>query len=325
MCVYEKETHNERGRAMNEMTARIIEGIHNGRFGVEVEGNNITRQKAARVAAKYFGTGRYENTAARNGYSTYSAWDQQGREWRFAKDVSIEGPDNMKTELITPLLDYSELEFFLELLRRLRKAGMRSTPEAHCGIHIHAYEEGHTPQSLTNLAFIMAAREEQIGRAIKLDEYRKERYCRTVSPDFINRLKEHKPQTMEELERCWYNGRSERYIKYHQSRYACLNYHSLFQGKGLEFRQFQFSNPNEERKGGIDCHQMKAYIQLCLGMSELAKQVKYASPNKPQTENDAFSFRTWLLRLGFIGDEFKTARKVLLSELEGNSAHRNAA
>lgn len=63
---------------MNEKTARQIAEMKNQTIGVEVEMNSITRQKAAKVAAAYFGTGRYENTAGRNGYSTWSAWDAQG-------------------------------------------------------------------------------------------------------------------------------------------------------------------------------------------------------------------------------------------------------
>lgn len=55
---------------MNEKTARQIAEMKNQTIGVEVEMNSITRQKAAKVAAAYFGTGRYENTAGRNGYST---------------------------------------------------------------------------------------------------------------------------------------------------------------------------------------------------------------------------------------------------------------
>lgn len=47
---------------MTEKTARQIEKMKAQTFGVEVEGNNITRQKAAKVAAEFFGTGRYENT-----------------------------------------------------------------------------------------------------------------------------------------------------------------------------------------------------------------------------------------------------------------------
>ena len=52
---------------MNEKTARQIAEMKNQTIGIEVEMNSITRQKAAKVAATYFGTGRYENTAGRNG------------------------------------------------------------------------------------------------------------------------------------------------------------------------------------------------------------------------------------------------------------------
>ena len=65
---------------MNEKIARQIEEMKKQTIGVEVEMNSITRSKAARIAATYFGTGRYEDTAHRNGYYTWSAWDGQGRE-----------------------------------------------------------------------------------------------------------------------------------------------------------------------------------------------------------------------------------------------------
>lgn len=78
---------------MSEKTTRQIEEMKKQTIGVEVEMNNITREKAARLASEFFGTGRYENTARRNGYCTWSAWDADGREWKFQKDVSIAGPD----------------------------------------------------------------------------------------------------------------------------------------------------------------------------------------------------------------------------------------
>ena len=83
---------------MNEKTRIQIEEMKKQTIGVEVEMNNIDRSRAAKVAAEFFGTGRYENTAHRNGYSTWSAWDSQGREWKFQKDVSISGPDSEKCE-----------------------------------------------------------------------------------------------------------------------------------------------------------------------------------------------------------------------------------
>ena len=95
---------------MNDKIAKQIEEMKKQTIGVEVEMNTITRQKAARVTAEFFGTGRYEYTAGRNGYETWSAWDEQGREWKMQKDVSIAGPDSQKCELVTPILTYGDIE-----------------------------------------------------------------------------------------------------------------------------------------------------------------------------------------------------------------------
>ena len=110
---------------MNEKIAHQIEKMKKQTIGVEVEMNNIKRDKAARLAADFFGTGRYENTASRNGYMTWSAWDEQGREWKFQKDVSIAGDDAHKCEMVTPILKYEDMETLQELIRKLRKAGTK--------------------------------------------------------------------------------------------------------------------------------------------------------------------------------------------------------
>ena len=55
---------------MNERIAKQIEEMKKQTIGVEVEMNNIRRDKAAELAATFFGTGRFENTASRNGYHT---------------------------------------------------------------------------------------------------------------------------------------------------------------------------------------------------------------------------------------------------------------
>ena len=110
---------------MNERIARQIEEMKKQTIGVEVEMNNIRRDKAAEIAAAFFGTGRFQNTASRNGYYTWSAWDESGREWKFQKDVSIAGPDDKKCELVTPILTYSDIETLQELIRKLRHAGAK--------------------------------------------------------------------------------------------------------------------------------------------------------------------------------------------------------
>ena len=311
---------------MNEKTARQITEMKNQTIGVEVEMNSITRQKAAKVAADFFGTGRFENTAGRNGYSTWSAWDAQGREWKFQKDVSIAGPDEQKCELVTPILTYQDIETLQELCRQLRHAGAKSDASRGCGVHIHIGAQGHTPQSLRNLANIMASHESLIAEALKLDRSRMSRYCRTVDPNFLAKVNSRKPKTMAQLADIWYTSHGASYGRsqhYNDSRYHMLNLHATFTKGTVEFRLFQFDEPTTERRGGIHAGQLKSYIQLCLALSQMAKDVRTASPKPQQSENPKYAMRTWLLRLGFIGEEFATARDFLTRNLSGDTAFRH--
>ena len=295
-------------------------------IGVEVEMNNITRERAASVAADFFGTGRYEYTAGRNGYSTWSAWDADGREWKFSKDVSIAGPDDERCEMVTPILHYEDVEILQELCRRLRKAGAKSDATRGCGVHIHIGANGHTPQTLRNLANIMASHESLLAEALKLDRSRVRRYCRTVDPNFLNLLNRRKPKTMAKLADIWYTANGANYGRnqhYNDSRYHMLNLHATFTKGTVEFRLFQFDAPADGRQNGIHAGQLKSYIQLCLALSEMAKEVRTASPKPQQHENPKYAMRTWLLRLGFIGDEFATARDFLTRNLSGDAAFRN--
>ena len=91
----------------------------------------------------------------------------------------------------------------------------------------------------------------------------------------------------------------------------------------VEFRLFQFDEPSDGKQNGLHAGQLKSYIQLCLALSQMAKTVKTASPKPQQNENQKYAMRTWLLRLGFIGDEFKTARELLTKRLSGDTAFRN--
>ena len=311
---------------MNEKTARQITEMKNQTIGVEVEMNSITRQKAAKVAADFFGTGRFENTAGRNGYSTWSAWDAQGREWKFQKDVSIAGPDEQKCELVTPILPYGDIETLQELCRQLRHAGAKSDASRGCGVHIHIGAQGHTPQSLRNLANIMASHESLIAEALKLDRSRMSRYCRTVDPNFLAKVNSRKPKTMAQLADIWYTSHGASYGRnqhYNDSRYHMLNLHATFTKGTVEFRLFQFDEPTTERRGGIHAGQLKSYIQLCLALSQMAKDVRTASPKPQQSENPKYAMRTWLLRMGFIGEEFATARDFLTRNLTGDTAFRH--
>lgn len=311
---------------MNEKLMNQVNEMKKQTIGVEIEMNNITREKAAKIAAEFFGTNRYQNTARRNGYQTFSAWDGQGREWKFQKDVSIAGPNDEKCELVTPILNYEDMETLQELVRLLRRAGAKSDATRGCGVHIHIGAKGHTPKTLRNLANIMASHESLLAEALNLDAMRMNRYCKTVNPEFLQEVNEKKPKTMAELADIWYGSHGAnlgRDHHYNDSRYHMLNLHATFTKGTVEFRLFQFDAPENGRQNGLHAGQLKSYIQLCLALSQMAKTVRTASPKPQQNENPKYAMRTWLLRLGFIGEEFATARDILTRKLFGDSAFRN--
>ena len=311
---------------MNEKTMNQIAEMKKQTIGVEVEMNSITRQKAAKLAAEFFGTGRSQNTASRNGYYTWSAWDADGREWKFQRDVSISGPDDEKCEMVTPILHYEDMETLQELIRRLRKAGAKSDATRGCGVHIHIGANGHTPQSLRNLANIMASHENLLADALAIDRGRISHYCRTVDPFFLKEVNKKKPTTMAKLADIWYTSHGANYGRsqhYNDSRYHMLNLHATFTKGTVEFRLFQFDAPADGKRNGLHAGQLKSYIQLCLALSQMAKMVRTASPKPQQSENPKYAMRTWLLRLGFIGEEFATARDLLTRRLDGDAAFRN--
>jgi hypothetical protein len=130
-----------------------------------------------------------------------------------------------------------------------------------------------------------------------------------------------KPKTMDQIADIWYDGYYEnRNSHYHHSRYHFCQLHSLFNGHGtIEFRGFNSADKN----GFIHAGRIRAYIQLSLAMSHQALIQSRANPRVTVSTNEKYTFRTFLLRLGLIGDEFKTARKHLLDKLEGNIAWKN--
>jgi len=218
------------------------------------------------------------------------------------------------------------MELLQELIRHLRHAGAKSDATRGCGIHCHIGANGHTPQTLRNLANIMASHESLLADALDLDRGRMNRYCRTVEPVFLEQLNKKKPKTMAQLADIWYTSNGANYGRthhYNDSRYHMLNYHATFTHGTIEFRLFQFDAPADGRKNGLHAGQLKSYIQLCLALSQMAKEVRTASPKEQQKENPKYAMRTWLLRLGFIGDEFKTAREILTKRLAGDTAFRN--
>lgn len=282
-------------------------------FGVELEMTGITRKTAAEVAAAYFGT-RSEYIGS--SYDKYAAKDSTGRLWCFVSDSSIRvergrNGEGQQVEMVTPILHYEDIELLQELIRRLRKAGAKTNSS--CGIHIHVGADQHTPRSLRNLVNIFTSKQDIIFKALAVDSNRQS-YCKKLENRLSESLNKSRPNSMNKVADIWYAGYSDsRSAHYNPSRYHAVNLHSVFTKGTVEFRCFNST---------LHAGKVKAYIQLCLAISHQAIVQKCASSKVTVSDNEKYTFRCWLLRMGLIGDEFATCRKFLLENLDGDIAWR---
>ena len=287
-------------------------------FGIEIEMTGLTRAAAARIIAGHFDT---QATHVGGGYDAYTIRDNRNCQWRVVSDACIGGRNgrnrsasqDYSVEFVSPICQYEDIETVQELVRKLRAGGARVNDS--CGIHVHVDASSHTPQTLRNIVNIMASKEDLLYKTLKV-QVNREHYCQKADTRFLEELNHKRPKTMQEVEQMWYNGYGGRYIHYDDSRYHALNLHSVFSKGTIEFRMFNST---------LHAGEVKSYIQLCLAISHQALVQRGASRIKRQPENEKYTFRTWLLRLGLIGDEFKTARQHLLKNLEGNIAWRDPA
>ena len=288
--------------------------LQDQKFGVEIELTGISRYQAASVLAKHFGvTSKHFGGS----YDKYAVSDSEGREWEIMRDSSLSpqkkdgsiASDEYRVEFVTPICRYSDIGTIQQIVREFRHAG--AIVNNSCGIHIHVDGSAHTVQSLKNLLNIVSAHQDLIYKALEVGTGRSA-YCKKLESDLVDQAKGAK--RMDRLADIWYREDGRRTIHYNDSRYHIVNLHSFFQNKGVEFRCFNSSTHSGK---------IKAYIQFSLAISAQAINQKFSSSKPICTDNDKYAFRCWLLRMGLIGDEFKTCRYHLLKNLSGNSAWRH--
>ncbi len=70
----------------------------------------------------------------------------------------------------------------------------------------------------------------------------------------------------------------------------------------------------------LDGNDVRSYVQLSQGIADFAAKSKGIRQKENDSPNEKFRLRTWLVRIGFVGEEYKHARKLLTENLSGNSA-----
>lgn len=280
----------------------------NIRFGIEIETIGQTRSKVA-TAINSVLRGR---TYHAGGY--YDAWKVEapdGRVWTVMSDSSLNAPYAQQSEIVSPIMTSADIELIQRIVRAVRRAGAKV--DASCGIHLHLDGAAFKTEQVIHLVNIWHKNEEIIEHAMGVYESRR-RYCAPIEQAFMKRLAEIKPKTMEELKGAWYGRDNHHPHHYDSSRYRHLNLHPLWCRTGT----IEIRTANATLHAG----KIKAWIQFCLAIAEKARKAKRSSAKKrPFDPSSAkYDLRVFLLGLGMIGDEFKTARLHLLANCAGDAS-----
>nr|DAW31362.1 MAG TPA: hypothetical protein [Bacteriophage sp.] len=75
----------------------------------------------------------------------------------------------------------------------------------------------------------------------------------------------------------------------------------------------------------VEPEEAMTYTKFITAICEMTMKQKRITAKPKENENEKYAFRCFLLRLGFIGDEYKSDRKLLLSKLNGSSAFKSGA
>lgn len=283
------------------------------KFGVEIETIGKTRETAAKAIQSVVG-GEAVHVGSPISYDPWEVKDTGGRVWKIVADASLTSvASDLRAEVVSPVLGYEDLPVLQEVVRALRKCGLRV--DQNCGMHIHVDASPFTGKTLANLAKIMFKQEPLILAALGVSNDRLRQYTKPISADFIAKLDRCRPKTLEEVNRLWYGHVNTHPTHYDSSRYSCLNLHNVWYRGTVEFRMFEST---------LHAGKVKAAVQFVLAIAAKALNSRAASSRKREFDPSCakYDFRVFLIHLGLNGDEFKTARMHLLHAMPGDAAFK---
>lgn len=154
--------------------------------------------------------------------------------------------------------------------------------------------EGHDAKTLRNLINMTYAKQMLIMKALGITG-------EILTETFVADLNQVPMETLEEFK-------------------GAIEQTENFSNQGVSFN---FDENTLSLKVELPPEKIEAAISLIALINKNAMAQHYASFKVKPTTNEKYTFRTWLLRLGMIGDEYKKVRKELLSSLSGNGAFKS--
>ena len=208
---------------------------------------------------------------------------------RFGKITTSTGEEKTYEEIINPPAPKEEVE---------QRHEEKHQPLAIDGLEVTLPLEGHTGATLRNLVNMLSSKQHLILKAFKLTEP-------LMDGTFAEGLSFKEISTFEEFQKAIDELGEER-----------------IPGLTFDFEKETFTIKLKAET--MEADQIAAFQDLAAFINKSALKQKRASFKQAQDDNPKYALRTWLIRLGMNGSEYKTTRKVLLANLEGSGAFRKA-
>ncbi len=243
-------------------------------------------EEYAGVKAKYLGAPNFSYQITING-QTYTI-DRRGKITSDNVEIELEA-------LINKKIEENEVAS-QELAQAQALAQKQAQGNKAFDLEITVPTEGHTGATLRNMLNMLYSKQPIVKKVFEIE-------ADILNADFITELNKASIQTIEEF---------KNEIAGKQETGYC----------GIEFDFTNNTITFKFAKSLLEPDKLEAYTQFVSLLSQSAKGLKHASPKATATDNYKFTIRTWLIRLGFVGNEYRKARMLLLKNLEGNGAYR---
>jgi hypothetical protein len=182
--------------------------------------------------------------------------------WKVEDDDSLHVAENLRAELVSPILRENEIETLKSIVASLAAAGAQTNE--YCGVHVHVGAENASVEDICRLIDVMIEEEPKLVKDFHCSPDRLRNFSKLMLRQFIRRFTRARPKTNAELERLWYGKPADpksRSDRYHKSRYRGLNLQSYFYRFTIEFRYFDSS---------LDPNQIEAYVRRCINIANKA-------------------------------------------------------
>lgn len=231
-------------------------------FGIEIEMVGVSRRVIANAVHGVVG-GEVEQCIDEEGITFEKIHVAESGFWKVEDDDSLGVPENVRGELVSPILRLSDLDHLRDIAQALGRTGAGVNDR--CGLHVHIGAVEASIEDVSRLVDVMISEEEKLIREFNCNKTRIRRFARPMTRAFVRRFQARRPRALEGLQQLWYGrpitGR-ERGDRYHVSRYRGLNLQSYFFRGTIEFRYFDSS---------LDPDRVVACVRKCLELADCAR------------------------------------------------------